>query len=63
MAVNRSRLGVVLEAALADMPAQAQRSAEFAGWEAEINAYHVVSQKGRVFVGRVKRTQGLGERC
>jgi hypothetical protein len=43
MAVNRYRLGVVLGAALEDMPAQAQRAAQFASWEAEINAYHAVS--------------------
>jgi hypothetical protein len=43
MAVNRSRIGVVLQAALEDMPAQAQRTAEYNSWEAEINAYHVVS--------------------
>lgn len=42
MAVNRSRLGVVLAAALEDMPAQDARAAEFEGWEAEVNAYHVV---------------------
>lgn len=40
MAVNRSRLGVVLQAALTDMPAQQQRSAQFAAWEAELEAYH-----------------------
>jgi hypothetical protein len=43
MAVNRYRLGVVLGAALEDMPAQAQRAAQFAEWESEINAYHAVS--------------------
>lgn len=42
MAVNRARLGVVLQAALDDMPQHAQRTAQFASWEEEINAYHAV---------------------
>lgn len=48
MAVNRSRLAVVLQAALDDMPRHAQRTAEFAGWEAEIDAYHAVREGGSV---------------
>lgn len=42
VAINRSRLGVVLQAALEDMPAQADRSAQYGAWEDEINAYHLV---------------------
>jgi hypothetical protein len=55
MAVNRSRLGVVLQAALDDMPQQQQRSTEFAAWEADINAYHAAVREAKKAAKRERR--------
>jgi len=58
MAINRARLGVVLQAALDDMPQHAQRTAQFASWEEEINAYHAVWREPKEMCGCGKQTRG-----
>lgn len=50
-AINRSRLGIVLQAALDDMPRQAEAAAERAQWEAEVNSYMIVSAAAGGAVG------------